>query len=186
MPRCGKSSPLPLIAFLVITLFDLLRSPTLWAANPQNAFLGEYWNLPPTSGASPAFPTTAPTATRTDAAINFLWWSSALSATLQHTHLLFAWHHRRAYHTTGRLWRNRFRHEELAPERLLSLGQQIERLPVQAGLTKHPADYPYSSYAHYALGHTNPSLDSHPQYLALAPTAYRRQEQYGQLMRATR
>ena len=74
----------------------------------------------------------------------------------------FSRHPRRKDRVQGRLWRDRFRHEPVMPDLLLSIGQQLERLPVQAGLTKHPADYPYSSYAHYALGHPNRYLDPHP------------------------
>ena len=55
----------------------LVSSSSAWAAIPQNAFQGDYWNLPSTSGVAPVFPTTAPTLTRTDAAINFNWGSGA-------------------------------------------------------------------------------------------------------------
>jgi len=107
--------------------------------------------------------------------------ANALSSTLQQTHLTFHWHHRRKYGTTGRLWHDRFRHKVIAVKDLLRIGYHVERIPVRADLTAHPADYPYSSYAHYALGQPNPFLDPSPQYAALAPTSFRRQEQYRQL-----
>ena len=104
--------------------------------------------------------------------------TKALARTLHQTHLRFRWHHRKKYQTSGSLWRDRFQCEPMAPDDILMIGQRVESLPMRDGLTAHPADYPYSSYTHYAFGRPNPSLDAHPHYLALAATAQRRQERY--------
>jgi len=79
----------------------LTAMPSLWAAIPQNAFQGDYWNLPSTSGASPAFPTTAPTATRTDAAINFNWGSGAPMAGINAEDFAVRWQGTWNFATSG-------------------------------------------------------------------------------------
>ena len=105
----------------------------------------------------------------------------ALSSTLHDAHLIFRWHHRKKYHTRGRLFHDRFRHEAISEQDLLRIGGRVEQIPVRGGLVTHPADYPHSSYAHYAFGQTNSMLDPHAHYEALAATPYRRQEQYKRL-----
>lgn len=77
------------IVILAWALF--VSSPSAWAAVPQNAFQGDYWNLPSTSGPSPAFPTTAPTTTRTDAAINFNWGTGAPMAGINADDVAVRW-----------------------------------------------------------------------------------------------
>ena len=100
---------------------------------------------------------------------------------MQQAHRRFQWHHRRKYGTAGRLWHDRFQHEAMAAQQPLRVGYQIEQLPVNTGLMDRPADYPYSSYAHYALSQHHGYLDSNPAYVALAITSFHRQDQYRRL-----
>lgn len=109
--------------------------------------------------------------------------AQALSSILQSTHIAFHWYNRRKYRKPGSLWYDRFRHKAVSTQELLKVGQEVEYTSVRAGLANHPADYPYSSYAYYALGFPNPYLDPNPQYLALAQDAFHRQQEYARLSR---
>lgn len=69
---------------------------------------------------------------------------------------------------TGTLWEGRYRSSLVADERyLMACHRYIELNPVRAGIVDDPADYPWSSHAHYALGRTDSMITEHPAYLAL-------------------
>ena len=72
---------------------------------------------------------------------------------------------------TGTLWEGRFRSSLVDSENyLLTCHKYIELNPVRAGLVRYPADYPWSSHAHY-LGHRVSRLISeHPVYTRVAAT----------------
>jgi len=66
---------------------------------------------------------------------------------------------------TGTLWDGRFKSSLIDSESyLLHCHRYIEMNPVRAGMVRHPADYPWSSHEHYALGRTNPLISEHPIY----------------------
>ena len=70
---------------------------------------------------------------------------------------------------SGTLWDGRFKSSLVDSENyLLACHRYIELNPVRAGMANHPADYPWSSYSHYALGRDNPLLTEHEPYRALA------------------
>ena len=63
----------------------------------------------------------------------------------------------------------------------------IELNPVRAGLTAHPRDYPWSSYArnaHAATGENSDWIKPHPQYLRIARSAAARLSVYQALFKA--
>lgn len=69
---------------------------------------------------------------------------------------------------TGTLWEGRFKSSLVDSENyLLTCHRYIELNPVRAGIVGRPAEYPWSSHAHYALGHSNALITEHPAYLAL-------------------
>ena len=79
----------------------------------------------------------------------------------------YAQHINKKYERTGTLWEGRHRSSLIQSTRhLLNCYRYIELNPVRAKMVKHPADYPWSSYAFNALG--EPSwLTEHDEYTAL-------------------
>lgn len=85
------------------------------------------------------------------------------------------------YDRTGTLWEGRYKASLVQSDGyLLACHRYIELNPVRAGLVPRPGDYPYSSYAHNALGYKNRLVTFHAVYEALGRTgeercmAYRR------------
>ena len=91
------------------------------------------------------------------------------------------------YRRTGTLWEGRYRATVVESERyLLTLMRYIELNPVRAGMTSHPADYPWSSYGYNALGKAGLNenwLIPHAEYLRLGRTPVERQQAYQALFR---
>ncbi len=57
------------------------------------------------------------------------------------------------YNRTGTLWEGRYKVTVMNSEQyLLTCGRYIELNPVRAGMVKHPAEFPWSSYYFNALG----------------------------------
>lgn len=70
---------------------------------------------------------------------------------------------------SGTLWEGRHKSCLIdADSYLLSCYRYIELNPVRAGMVKHPADYPWSSYRSNADGLANSYLTPHPLYLSLS------------------
>ena len=70
---------------------------------------------------------------------------------------------------------------------LLTVMRYIEFNPVRAGLTAHPRDYPWFSYARNALAATGENSDwitPHAQYLQIARSATARLSAYRALFKA--
>lgn len=88
----------------------------------------------------------------------------------------------RLYRRSGTLWNGRFRSCLTQEERyLLACYRYIELNPVRAGMVRHPADYPWSSYHHNALGEHDRLVEPHAVYLALGGVAESRQRNYRDL-----
>jgi putative transposase len=69
---------------------------------------------------------------------------------------------------SGTLWDGRFKSSLVDSETyLMNCHRYVELNPVRAGIVGRAADYPWSSYAHYALGRENPVITEHPSYLEL-------------------
>ena len=85
----------------------------------------------------------------------------------------------RAYKRTGSLWEGRFRSSLVQTERyVLGCYRYIELNPVRPNMVKHPAEYPWSSYAANADGKSVPWLTPHGEYLALGSDDAKRQAAY--------
>jgi putative transposase len=85
----------------------------------------------------------------------------------------------RQYNRTGTLWQGRYKASLVQDDRyLLTCYRYIELNPVRAGMVRHPADYPYSSFGHNATGKTDAVLTTHPIYQSLAATPEQRQAAY--------
>jgi putative transposase len=92
------------------------------------------------------------------------------------------------YQRTGSLWGGRYRATVVdSAQYLLLVMRYIELNPVRAGLTAHPRDYPWSSYARNAQATTGANSDwikPHPQYLRIARSAAVRLSGYRALFMA--
>ncbi|MDZ7749680.1 MAG: transposase [Halofilum sp. (in: g-proteobacteria)] len=75
----------------------------------------------------------------------------------------------RTYGRSGTLWEGRFRSCPVQDDHhLLACYRYIELNPVRAGIVRHPAEYPWSSYRANAAGRGFGYLVPHPCYLELA------------------
>jgi putative transposase len=82
---------------------------------------------------------------------------------------------------TGTLWEGRYRSALIEPERyLLPVMVQMDLEPVRAHLVAEPADYAWSSHAHYAGRTTQRFLHPHPIYWALGNTPFSREAAYAE------
>jgi putative transposase len=68
-----------------------------------------------------------------------------------------------------------------ADQHYLLYSRYIESAPVRGGLSAHPADYPWTSYACNALGEDTGLLTHHAGYLALGPDMQGRRSCYRDL-----
>ena len=90
------------------------------------------------------------------------------------------------YQRTGTLWEGRYKASLVqSDEYLLACQRYIELNPVRAGIVLAPGEYPYSSYAHHALGKPDPLLTPHALYIGLHPEQRARQYAYRTFFRDT-
>ena len=90
----------------------------------------------------------------------------------------------RRHGRTGALWEGRYRSTLIEGERhLLACMAWIDLNPVRAGLVAEPADYPWSSHAHYAGLRGDPMLAPHALYWALGNTPFEREQAYARQVR---
>lgn len=76
---------------------------------------------------------------------------------------------------TGTLWEGRFKSNLIDSETyLLICHRYIELNPVRAGMVVDPADYLWSSHAHYSSTRRDPIITEHPVYLSLGPSTENR------------
>lgn len=88
------------------------------------------------------------------------------------------------FDTSGTLWEGRYRATVVDSKAyLLTCSRYIELNPVRGGLVKKPGDYRWSSYAHNALGKTDPMISAHGEYLKLGNTDKERARAYRALFR---
>lgn len=88
----------------------------------------------------------------------------------------------RLHGRTGTLWEGRYRSAIVADERyLLTCYRYIEANPMRAGMVGDPAAYPWSSYAHNALGRCDKLLTEHSIYRALGASSADRRSAYRSL-----
>lgn len=86
---------------------------------------------------------------------------------------------------TGTLWEGRYRSTLIQAERyLLACMVYIDLNPVRAGMVADPADYPWSSHAHYIGRRVDRLVTPHPMYWALGNTPFARDAAYAELVHA--
>lgn len=86
---------------------------------------------------------------------------------------------------TGTLWEGRYKSSLIQADRyLLACMAYIDRSPVRAGVAVEAADYPWSSYAHYAGLRNDKILTPHPLYWHLGNTPFAREAAYAEMVRA--
>ena len=89
------------------------------------------------------------------------------------------------YRRTGTLWEGRYKAALIDTERyLLTCMRYIELNPVRAtGMAEHPSEYPWSSYRHNGLGHSDKLVTPHILYQRLGITKTDRRLVYRQLFK---
>lgn len=86
---------------------------------------------------------------------------------------------------TGTLWEGRYRSTLIQAERyLLACMVYLDLNPVRAGIAPGPADYPWSSHAHYVGGAPDKLITPHPLYWELGNTPFAREVAYAELVRS--
>lgn len=95
----------------------------------------------------------------------------------------YAQHLNRAHARTGTPWEGRYRSNVVYSMRyVLACYRYIELNPVRAGIARHPADYPWSSYLTNAEGLANPLVCPHGTYAALGRDPETRRKTYRALV----
>jgi putative transposase len=85
---------------------------------------------------------------------------------------------------TGTLWEGRYRSTLIQAERyFMACMVYIDLNPVRAGLVADPADYRWSSHAHYTGKQTDRIVTPHPLYWELGNTPFARDAAYSELVR---
>jgi putative transposase len=91
----------------------------------------------------------------------------------------YATHINRVRGRTGALWEGRYRASVVDSDRyFLTCQRYIELNPVRASMVTAPAEYRWSSHAHYAFGQYDDLLTEHPLYLELARESGARMQAY--------
>ena len=86
---------------------------------------------------------------------------------------------------TGTLWEGRYRSTLIQAERyLLACMVYLDLNPVRAGMVADPAEYPWSSHAHYAGKRPDKLVTPHPLYWELGNTPFAREVAYQELVRS--
>lgn len=86
---------------------------------------------------------------------------------------------------SGTLWEGRFKGTVVDSERyLIACMAYIDLNPVRAGMVAHPADYPWSSYGHYAGIRHDSLITPHSLYWSLGNTPFSREAAYRQFVEA--
>jgi putative transposase len=89
------------------------------------------------------------------------------------------------YQRTGTLWEGRYKATIIESERyLIACMAYVELNPVRAGMVAHPADYPWSSYAHQTGVRHDPLITPHSLYWALGNTPFSREAAYRGIVEA--
>lgn len=87
---------------------------------------------------------------------------------------------------TGTLFEGRFRSSPVECEAyLLACMRYIELNPVRAGMVRHPADYPWSSFLANVTGNPGPPLVAHETFLQLGKNSEARGQNYRELIAAS-
>jgi putative transposase len=108
--------------------------------------------------------------------------SAACARLMKHLGQLHTQYVNRQYARSGSLWEGRFKSCIVQSEGyLLSCYRYIELNPVRAGLCRHPAEYPWSSYRTNAEGRPGALITQHPEFRRLGKSDEERRSEYAAL-----
>lgn len=108
---------------------------------------------------------------------------TGISQVMQHLGRQYVAFINKSYKRSGTLWEGRHKASLISAEDyLLASYRYIELNPVAANIVKSVDDYPWSSYAHNALGLKNNLIKEHDVYLNLGLTPDECQANYRQLV----
>lgn len=108
-----------------------------------------------------------------------------LSKFMQVVNTRFALAVNKFYHRVGQAIRDRFISPQVKDdESLRKVMAYIDLNPVRSKIVRKPGQYRFCSYRHYALGESDPLLDSCPAYEELGETPKQRQLRYQQMVEA--
>jgi putative transposase len=97
--------------------------------------------------------------------------------------LTYAQAYARRYGWVGYFWQDRYKSQPVGKDSyFIQCGKYIELNSTRAGITKDPADYPYSSYRYYAFGEPNPLITEDIFYKELDKTPAERAQAYQNLV----
>jgi putative transposase len=86
------------------------------------------------------------------------------------------------YKRSGTLWEGRYKATLIdSKQYLFTCMRYIELNPLRVGMVTHPADYPWSSYRHNALGQPDAVVTPQREYKRLGKTDAQRQSAYRQM-----
>ncbi len=110
---------------------------------------------------------------------------NSISKMMQSLGRYYVQHFNYTYKRTGTLWEGRYKASLIDSERyLLICMKYIELNPVRMqGAINQPADYPWSSYHHNALGVADKLISEHITYLGMGKTPESRQLAYQALFK---
>jgi putative transposase len=95
----------------------------------------------------------------------------------------YVWYFNSRYSRTGTLWEGRYRATLVDTDgHFLMCHRYIDGNPIRAGIVGHPADYPWSSYRHYALALDDELVTPHATVLELGQTCEGRAQAYRRLV----
>jgi putative transposase len=87
------------------------------------------------------------------------------------------------YRRTGTLWQGRYKSSLVDKTHYcLACYRYIELNPVRAGMVRHPADYPWSSYHCNAIGVNSQLITPHDCWLELGGNDFERKATYSNLV----
>jgi len=96
----------------------------------------------------------------------------------------YAQYIRHTYRRSNAVWEGHYRASLVQPEHyLLDCYRYIEFNPVRAAIVEHPANYPWSSHVHHALGLSDELVTEHARYRNLGADAGERRQAYRELCR---
>jgi putative transposase len=102
-----------------------------------------------------------------------------VSVLMKHLGQQYVQYFNRTHVRTGSLWEGRYKSSLVDCEHyLLTCQRYIELNPVRAGMVRHPAQYPWSSFSSNALGVRNELITPHPVYLAMGKEQAARAQRY--------
>lgn len=112
--------------------------------------------------------------------------STGIAKSIQSIGRYYVQYFNNKYQRTGTLWEGRYKCAPVDTEQyLLICYRYIELNPVRADMVEKPADYPWSSYSHNALGQHNDLITGHEEYLRLGIHEIARQMAYRELFETT-